>query len=217
MEILLSNSGTFYLKKIVEKYNVFGDIEIKIEKNINISLVDDLFLDGVVINFLLKNNSSLFYSMKFRNKYDEISKSLKFSFIGQGSSAQINCIYEGEENSVLRLNTVQHHFAMNSVSDLCVKSVLHGSSKLFCKNLIRIEKNAQRVRAKEENKNLLLGELARVVSIPKLEVEAEDVSCQHGAAISNISDEDIFYLQSRGMNLNEAKQLFITGFLNEVI
>jgi len=64
------------------------------------------------------------------------------------------------------------------------------------------------------NKNLLLGCNSQAISIPKLEVEADDVDCKHGAAVSKLDDEQIFYLQSRGIDYCSAKNILIDAFLN---
>jgi Fe-S cluster assembly protein SufD len=61
----------------------------------------------------------------------------------------------------------------------------------------------------------MLSNQARVITIPKLEVEAHDVSCQHGAAIAYLSDEMLFYLRSRGLNKKAAEKLMVEAFLAE--
>src|SRR5436190_1119631 len=114
------------------------------------------------------------------------------------ASVGFQIIINIEDDCFIKLNDDLLDSGIINISiKLTIKSVLFDESRLYCENLIRIEKDAQKVVASEQNKNLLIGEKSRVVSIPKLEVEANDVSCQHGAAISKLNNDHLFYLQSR--------------------
>jgi Fe-S cluster assembly protein SufD len=58
---------------------------------------------------------------------------------------------------------------------------------------------------------------ARADSLPKLEIEADDVKCSHGATVGELDEETIFYLMSRGLSRNQAERLVVLGFLGEVL
>ena len=92
--------------------------------------------------------------------------------------------------------------------------MLDDESKLFCHSLIRVNKQAQQTLAEQVNKNILLKNTARAVSIPTLEVLANDVRCKHGAAVSKLDAEQMFYLQSRGIDMQATRQMLVQAFLS---
>ena len=142
-----------------------------------------------------------------------LEKQLTIRLVEPGAKAKVRANVQLSATDVVKFKTFQHHQAPDTQSALEIRGVLFDSARLWCDNLIRIDKDAQRVVASEQNKNLLLGPNARVTTIPKMEVLADDVSCLHGAAISRLDDEHLYYLQSRGLELEQAKQLLIAGFL----
>jgi len=73
-----------------------------------------------------------------------------------------------------------------------IKGVFCEGASLHCENLIHVEKETRDVQATEKSKSLVLGNNARVVTIPKLEVKSEDVSCYHGAVVSRLNDDHLF-------------------------
>lgn len=82
---------------------------------------------------------------------------------------------------------------------------------------IFVPKPAQITDAGQLNRNLLLSPKARVDTKPQLEITADNVKCAHGATVSQLDDEEVFYLQSRGLNADDARDLLITAFALEVI
>jgi Fe-S cluster assembly protein SufD len=82
---------------------------------------------------------------------------------------------------------------------------------------IIVPKAAQLTDAAQLNRNLLLSSKARVDTKPQLEITADNVKCAHGATVSQLEDDEIFYLQSRGINENDARHLLINAFAAEII
>ena len=76
---------------------------------------------------------------------------------------------------------------------------------------------AQKTDAKQTNKNILLSDEATVDTKPQLEIYADDVRCTHGATVGQLNDEAIFYLRSRGISLDTARQMLIHAFAGEII
>ena len=85
------------------------------------------------------------------------------------------------------------------------------------KGLIEVPKIAQQTQASQLSKNLLLSSKAKVDTCPQLKITADDVQCNHGATISQLDEEEIFYLQSRGITIQEASNLILKGFCKEII
>ena len=82
---------------------------------------------------------------------------------------------------------------------------------------IFVPKPAQLTDATQMNRNLLLSSKARVDTKPQLEITADNVKCAHGATVSQLEDDEIFYLQSRGIDENDARNLLINAFATEII
>ncbi|MBW4684300.1 MAG: Fe-S cluster assembly protein SufD [Komarekiella atlantica HA4396-MV6] len=105
----------------------------------------------------------------------------------------------------------------------------HGTSKQLHKCIVGdrahavfngkvfVPKPAQLTDAAQLNRNLLLSSKARVDTKPQLEITADNVKCAHGATVSQLEDDEIFYLQSRGIDENDARNLLINAFAAEVI
>lgn len=123
----------------------------------------------------------------------------------------ICCLLSG--NSNVKLITHQKHSTVGGVSDLLCKTVLHKNAKFSFLGNITIQKSGQHSHAYQRNENLLLGTGTAVVSEPKLEILANDVFCTHGATTSYLDEEQVFYLQSRGMQQEKIESLMARGFL----
>jgi Fe-S cluster assembly protein SufD len=83
--------------------------------------------------------------------------------------------------------------------------------------LIKVEEGAQKTDAYQQNRNLVLSRTARADSIPNLEIAANDVRCTHGATVSQVEEEHLFYLQARGLPRSEAQNLIVEGFFRPII
>ena len=97
------------------------------------------------------------------------------------------------------------------------KSILDDESHVIFQGMIEVPKIAQKTEASQLSKNLILSTKAKVDTSPQLKIIADDVKCNHGATISQLSTEEIFYLQSRGINTKQANKLLINAFCNEII
>ncbi|MBD2090451.1 Fe-S cluster assembly protein SufD [Microcoleus sp. FACHB-1515] len=80
-----------------------------------------------------------------------------------------------------------------------------------------VPKAAQKTNAEQVNRNLLLSTKARVDTKPQLEIVADDVRCTHGATVGQLEADEVFYLQSRGIDANTARKLLTTAFAYEII
>lgn len=99
--------------------------------------------------------------------------------------------------------------------EIVIKAVVEDGGNIAFKGRLKIEKNVEDVEAFLKYKVLLVGETARATVMPELEIESNEVRASHAASIGRVDEEQIFYLQSRGMNREEAVRLIIKAFLNE--
>jgi Fe-S cluster assembly protein SufD len=136
---------------------------------------------------------------------------------GPGGIGQMLGLYLAQDSQTLEYETLQHHVAPHCTSDLLYKGALKGSSSATFDGLIRVDKKAQKTNAYQANKNLLLSGTSRVSSTPRLEIEANDVRCTHGATVGPLDREDLFYLMSRGLSKDEAVKLLTMGFFSQVL
>jgi Fe-S cluster assembly protein SufD len=122
---------------------------------------------------------------------------------------------DGEQHFAQR--TLQSHEGQNATSDLLYKGALKGHSRSEYSGLIKVLKGAQGTDAYQANRNLVLSDDAMARSIPQLEIEANEVRCTHGATVSPVEEEHLFYLMSRGIDRVTAQKLVVFGFFGEVL
>jgi Fe-S cluster assembly protein SufD len=113
--------------------------------------------------------------------------------------------------------TLQDHVAPNCRSDLLYKGALRDHSRAVYSGWVHVRPDAQKTNAMQTSRNIVLSEHAKADAIPNLEIEANDVRCGHAASVGPVDDEAIFYLQSRGIPLEDAERLIVTGFFQEVL
>lgn len=137
--------------------------------------------------------------------------------LGQGCDSQMLALWLGDETQHFDHHTLQHHAEPHCGSDLLFKGALDGSSSSVFRGLIRVDEGAQLTDAYQTNRNLLLSEKSNAITLPSLEIEADDVRCSHGATIGQVDDTQLFYLMSRGLTMEQAERLLVLGFFEEVL
>ncbi len=136
---------------------------------------------------------------------------------GPGARSDMLGLYFARGKQHFDHNTRQDHVSPGANSDLLYKGALYDRSKAIFRGVIRVFPGAQKTDAYQTNRNLLLSEEAEAVSLPNLEIEADDVKCSHGATVGHLDEEEMFYLLSRGLNKEQAERLVIFGFFGEVL
>lgn len=135
----------------------------------------------------------------------------------ENASVRVLGLFSLTGKSNVRIETYQHHTARMTKSNLLVKAVLRDESHFVCQGAIRVEKEAQKTDAYQRNENLLLSDASSAESQPSLEILANDVRCTHGATISAIDPDQLFFLKSRGIPEEAAIQTIASGFLEGAI
>ncbi len=137
--------------------------------------------------------------------------------LGSGGRSDMLAISVATGAQEFDQRTLQDHQQPNTTSDLLYKNSLDGTARTIFAGLIRVEPKAHQTDAYQKVRNLLLSDDAEANSMPGLEILADEVRCSHGATSGQIEEEELFYLQSRGISKTVAQQLIVFGFLNEVI
>jgi Fe-S cluster assembly protein SufD len=136
---------------------------------------------------------------------------------GPGATSRVTGAYFADGDQHLDYDTFQEHIAPATESDFKFKGALRERAHAVWRGMIRVEEDAQKTNAYQENRNLLLSEQAHADSIPGLEIMANDVRCTHGATIGRVNREELFYLMTRGLSRPEAERLVVRGFFQDIL
>jgi len=134
---------------------------------------------------------------------------------GTGGEATLNGFYlaNGKQH-VDNHTSIDHAKPHCSIHEL-YKGILDGQSRGVFNGRIIVRPDAQKTDSKQTNKNLILSEEALVNTNPQLEIYADDVKCTHGATIGQLDSDAIFYMRSRGIDLDSARHLLTYAFAGD--
>jgi Fe-S cluster assembly protein SufD len=148
----------------------------------------------------------------------KLSRSVVESILEEpGAHSEMLGVYFADSDQHFDHRSLQEHRSPNTSSDLYYKGALKGRSRAVYSGLIHIGKEAQKVDSAQTNRNLILSDEAKADSIPYLEIEANDVRCGHAASVGPPDEQQVFYLESRGLPHDEAEHLIVAGFFQEVL
>ena len=137
--------------------------------------------------------------------------------LSEGCECTLNGLYLVSGEQHIDNHTSIDHAKPHAASHELYKGILDGQSSAVFSGKILVRKDAQKTDAKQTNKNLVLSEEAVINTKPELQIHADDVRCTHGATIGQLDPEAIFYLQSRGIGLAEARNLLIYAFARDIV
>jgi Fe-S cluster assembly protein SufD len=195
--------------------------EIVAEDNAHVDYVklqdenENAFHVATVLAYAARNAAVVTNSIQFgaRLGREELTTVLD----GEGAEGYLYGLYVTNGQQLIDNHTTIDHAKPHCSSREFYKGILDGKSTAVFNGKILVRKDAQKTDSKQSDKNLLLSESAAVNTKPQLEIFADDVRCTHGATIGQIDPESIFYLRSRGIGLEEARNLLIVAFAGEII
>ena len=166
---------------------------------------------------ILQNEESRFKSTSFSfsgllSRYD-----IHSDLNGINSDCSFHGLYVTDKNQHQENEISTTHSVERCSSDQMFKGILAGKSRAIFSGKVLVKKNAQKTRAFQKDLNFLLSKSAEVDTKPSLEIYADDVVCSHGATAGNIDKNMLFYLESRGINKDQATSMLIRGFAQEII
>lgn len=141
---------------------------------------------------------------------------LETQLVGTHAHSVLRGAYVLKHQQSAVITTRQTHNAAKTISDITIKGVVTEQASIEYQGTITIEKHAPQSQAMQENKTIVLDPRSRAVSIPNLQVLTHDVMCAHGSAIGQLDAEQLFYVSTRGMPQEVARQLLLEGFLSDV-
>jgi len=136
---------------------------------------------------------------------------------GERGDAQMLGVYFAEANQHFDMRTLQDHVAPRCTSDLLYKGALKDNSHTVYSGLIRVQPGAEKTDAYQANRNLVLSDNAKADSKPELEILNNDVRCTHGSTVGQVDEDQLFYLESRGIHRADAQRLIVEGFFEDVM
>ncbi len=135
----------------------------------------------------------------------------------EGAECRVDGLYIIGDGQHTDTHSVIDHKQPHCTSHQLYKGILDGKSRAVFNGKVFVRHGAMGTDANQTNKNLLLSNEAHVDTKPQLEIFADDVKCAHGAAIGQLDEEELFYLESRGIHTDLARNLLTYGFAEEVI
>ena len=136
---------------------------------------------------------------------------------GENGDARLKGLWQLNGQRQMHSNVLIHHAAPHCSSMQLFKGVGYDATKSSFEGKIYVEPEAQLTDAFQLNNNLLLGEGAQAYSKPNLEIFADDVKASHGATIGQLDEDELFYLRTRGIAMDQARRMLVQGFVEEVI
>ena len=164
----------------------------------------------------LKKNARL-HSLSVTTGAKAVRQSYRVQLKGEGSEANLNGLWMLGKNRTSHIHAIVDHEAPHTHSMQLFKGVLNDVSQSSFEGKILVREAAQKTEAYQLNNNLILSQGAIANSKPNLEVFADDVKASHGATMSQLDEEQLFYLSTRGIGEPEARRLLIGGFCREMI
>ncbi|BGI50783.1 MAG: Fe-S cluster assembly protein SufD [Arsenophonus endosymbiont of Ceratovacuna japonica] len=156
-------------------------------------------------------SSGIFIGSMLLNHNDNIKLN------GSGSKLILNSLSLPKNMEIINIKTYLEHNQSFCKSNQLHKIIAQDKSKAIFNGIIKVAIKAFKTDGKMTNNNLLLGKQAEINIKPQLEIYTNDVKCSHGATVGKINYEQLFYLCSRGIYINDAKYIIIIAFASEII
>jgi Fe-S cluster assembly protein SufD len=214
--------------KIIESYVGFGQQAYFTNPVVEITLDENAVLDHykiqretqnayhVAVNLIHQKRSSSYTSHFFSFGGALVRNNIKTVLDGNGVESNLNGLYIASNKQHIDNFTVIDHAQPHCNSHELYKGILDNEARAVFSGIIHVRQIAQKTDAIQSNQNLLLSENATVDTKPQLEIFADDVKCTHGGTVGQIDEEGVFYLRSRGLDKEQARNLMIQAFAGEV-
>ncbi|MCX7870597.1 MAG: SufD family Fe-S cluster assembly protein [bacterium] len=227
-------SGNFNVVRNVIK--IYSDCELIInndlinENIIKVNEVNEIYIYNkakVKLYTKHKANNAYYHSFYYVYLTDNVDlRQLFLTFNPKYEKTHIRTILDGIDSNyavymLAKTDNIDHvdyrteniHLKSNSKSLSVYRSIVNGRSRSIYTGMLRIEKEATHCVAYQNSRNLLLSKNAKVNTIPELEILNQEVVCTHGAVVSSLDEDSIYYLTSKGLSRQEAIKLITDGFL----
>lgn len=146
-----------------------------------------------------------------------VRQEVKVDVAGEGAHVEINGVNLVGDNAHIDVTTVLDHNVPNTTANELFRNVVAGDGHGVFQGQIKVAQIAQKTDAQMACNTLLLTDDGDFSAKPELEIFADDVLCAHGATVTDIDDEHLFYMRARGIKEKTARGLLIKAFVDEVV
>jgi len=167
--------------------------------------------------YVVSGKDSTYKSFVFTSGAKLCRKNLTVMINGEGAEVELDGLYTAGSGQHMDHHTSVDHRVPNATSNQIYKGVLLNGARAVFNGKVFVRRNAQQTSAFQSNKNLLLGDDSEVDTKPQLEIDANDVKCSHGATVARLNPDEIFYLQSRGIDRKESEDMLCYSFANDLL
>ena len=136
---------------------------------------------------------------------------------GISAKLNLNGVYISGDKQHHDITTAIYHNVPECNSKQIVRGVLGGESTGVFQGKVKVAPNAQKTDGQQMSKAILVSDKASANAKPELEIYADDVVCAHGATVGELDDDQLFYLNSRGISKDKARLMLIRAFLHDII
>ena len=143
--------------------------------------------------------------------------SIRGNLNGKGSSIIIDGLFLGSKNQFIDNNIIINHNKAQTESKVIYKGILDDYANAVFNGLINVPFKSKHINSDQKNHNIILSKTAKVNSNPKLKISCDDVKCSHGATVTKLQEEELFYMRSRGINSKNATRLLLQGYCDEIL
>lgn len=211
----------YYEGKVKSSYFMNVVNEIYLEENSQLKhykIQDEAFKAAHIAFNAVKVEDNASYKSFCLQKGADMARNESYVELSEkGAHATVDSAYIMNGWATIDTTTNINHLKPYTTSSQLVKGVVGGQAKGVFQGKIHISPNAVKTEGYQLHKAMLLTDEAEVDVKPELEIFADDVKCSHGSACGELDKEQLFYMQSRGISEDEAKQMLIEAYLNDVI
>ena len=175
----------------------------------------DTHLEAIDVH-LIGNKAGYQGTMMGLGGSGRIRTSMSVTLLKQETVAVVNgfALSGGTQQTDMKTNI--HHIADDTISRQAQKNMIGGRATGSFRGRIRVEQNAQKTDSEQLSRTVLLSDRSRAFAVPSLEIIADDVTCTHGATVSDLSEEELFYLRTRGLTTSVARNLLMYAFSGDI-
>ena len=180
----------------------------------SLSIVEDA--EGTVARHLvIELEAGASFDLRILNMGASFGRIAVDARLGEGARFTLGAAQLGTGSQVLEIVTEVSHDAPNALSRQTIRSVLAGQATGTYLGKVSVARGAIGTDSEQSVRAMLLSRTATANAKPELEIYADDVKCAHGCAVGELDAQGLFYLQSRGLTPELAKQLMLQAFIAE--
>ena len=207
--MIIERNCTVFIDRVAD-----SEVTITVQEGVRVTLLDKASSGERKITIIAERNSTVRYEGLYVG--EKVHTHITSVARGPHADIQIRIGSITRDNQQHIIKTEQLHEAPSAISHCEVRSICYDQSRSTYEGMIIITKDGQKTEAHQQHKALLIDEHARAFARPSLEVLVDDVQCGHGSAVGQLDPEQLFYLQTRGIALADAKVQLARSFMQGI-